>query len=1610
MRHRCSQTFEEVLKAELDVVGDDIPEQGPEGDQIARAHKKQLVGLAFSGGGIRSATFNLGVLQALAGMKLLSRFDYLSTVSGGGYIGAWLIAWIKRRGMKDVAQALRPEWATQPGHSEPGEIHFLRQFSNYLTPKLGWLGADMWTVIATYLRNLLLNLTVLIAAMALVLIAPRITAITFRWLWGHGNYWVWVAPAVLCVVVAMVAITRSLAFFRRKNSDWRTWEQTHEQFEWRDATWIVVEDEEEAANGARDAYWVTRDQTPLGSLGEAVRKHAVYYAKEYGDFVLKAEFTADPKGRSAIAVWCPPDDLDGGHHIHICGPFTEAPVSGAIDGKKPVRPAALRPERNDIEISCVRNTITVRINQETINRVRVSGKTGNGPECFRRGTWEKGWLGLGKSEGVQFHNIRLRSLPSSMTVGGTQDQIQKWIVAPLFVAAFLATYLFCFGDVSPKGPPGVHPMRTILDSTATKIEPWSWAKCALVAGGFTALLILAVRTALVLGEVVRASFGRPERSLRRGGTVVLDILRETASLGVASLLGGLGIRGLYELFLGRTLWEVVAWGTPALIGLTMLVLTIHIGLLGKAMPDELREWWSRLGAWLLIYSLGWVAIFATAFYAEPFFNYLNGYVLKGVSLAWIASTLWGVFAARSATTGQAKSSTVRDLVAQITPYIFIVGLFLFLSWAIALLISALTIKSGTPPPAELFGGYLDRNWQVMDWANLWLSVGAVALAAVLVSAVFSWRLDVNQFSMHLLYRNRLGRCYLGASNRFRRAQPFTGFAADDDFNLWELKDLLEEKEPAEGEAPSKERMTAPYLIINAALNLVGGKELAWQQRKAASFVFTQKFCGYDFPELPPGFSPTPEYAASVSPVTLATAMAISGAAASPNMGYHTSPASAFLMTVFNVRLGWWLGNPRSATWERSSPGNVLASLLRELFGLTSDEGKYIYLSDGGHFENLGIYELVRRRCRFILACDAEEDHSFGFGGLGNAIEKCRADLGVDIEIDVEPIRRRNEQGHTQWHCAIGKIRYSCVDENQPDGILVYLKSSLTGDEPSDVLRYAAENAGFPHQSTGDQWFDESQFESYRELGCHIAKDVFGAVDSLDKLSLLSKEQLFVALNQRWYPPSAATKDYFSRLTAPVIALYEELHTNEHLRFLNEQIYPEWRVLFENTTGADAQKASGRLAEVDAKSLRARLPKDPEQLQAGFYMCCQIIQVMENSYVDLQLEEEYDHPDNRGWMNFFRHWSWAPMFRVTWAITASTYGARFQSFCERHLELKLGGVELHELGAKAPPLDASPSAETETVRESGEDLQDAEAKTASADAPLSTGPKTVSAELIKAVETWLRTKLPLDAALCSRAAAEAARIPVGRGEAISEEAVVEKAESLIRAAVESGRAGDLPPSEAYQAEKDPEWFAAATLVALIRRLADEDECKKWAHLVARFVRVRDRTITKLTFTPEIQGSLNAAEFELLKLFFVYNPKLVKTARIFRFYLVPGKVTEFSSSEPGEAKQPQGEHKSSSTSDELSFPFAFAILAQVTNKQTGAATDSLVYFRVQDHVRRMGLGREALQKMLNKVGGELPVKLYEMHPDAHEVPTSEDRLRFLRLFDSAKAAARQTGRSS
>jgi hypothetical protein len=355
------------------------------------------------------------------------------------------------------------------------------------------------------------------------------------------------------------------------------------------------------------------------------------------------------------------------------------------------------------------------------------------------------------------------------------------------------------------------------------------------------------------------------------------------------------------------------------------------------------------------------------------------------------------------------------------------------------------------------------------------------------------RVDINEFSLNAFYRSRLSRCYLGAA-RFlwgeRRPQRFTGFDGNDDLRLADLGDK-DDGPPA-----------GPLHIVNCALNLGGSSDLALHTRHSASFTLTPYAVGSSYLSKDPsgvkkprllGYQRTAAYGGGGDgQPTLGQAISVSGAAASPNMGYHTSPVVAFLLAVFNVRLGWWFPNPKEAHITTPSPWFSLRYMATELFGSADDKSKYLMISDGGHFENLAAYELIRRRCHLIIISDAECDPELTFGGLGSLIRMCEVDFGVRITLDLKAIRPDQNSNWSRARSAVGEIIYGKDMDGTdiPNGVLIYLKASMTGGEDSAVLQYKASHPDFPHESTGDQFYGEDQFESYRSLGSEMAESAF----------------------------------------------------------------------------------------------------------------------------------------------------------------------------------------------------------------------------------------------------------------------------------------------------------------------------------------------------------------------------------------------------------------------------------------------------------------------------------------------------------------------------------------
>jgi hypothetical protein len=273
---------------------------------------------------------------------------------------------------------------------------------------------------------------------------------------------------------------------------------------------------------------------------------------------------------------------------------------------------------------------------------------------------------------------------------------------------------------------------------------------------------------------------------------------------------------------------------------------------------------------------------------------------------------------------------------------------------------------------------------------------------------------------------------------------------------------------------------APYHLINTTLNVPSSLNAALRERKSDFFLFSKGYTGSPAT----GYFPTGDWRANSAAPDLATAMAISGAAASSYMGLGSMPTLASLLTFLNVRLGFWIRNQKKpSAW--GYPG--FGCLMREMFGvgMTEDE-HWLNLSDGGHIENLAIYELLRRRCKLIISVDGEADPNYTFEGLMTLVRHAQIDFGARIKVDLSDIRPDPKTGYSRSHAALCTIYYA----DGSLGFMIYMKLSVTGNESEMIRRYRINHADFPHQSTLDQFFDEEQFEVYRQLGVHVADGLF----------------------------------------------------------------------------------------------------------------------------------------------------------------------------------------------------------------------------------------------------------------------------------------------------------------------------------------------------------------------------------------------------------------------------------------------------------------------------------------------------------------------------------------
>jgi hypothetical protein len=811
--------------------------------------KVTLSALCLSGGGIRSATFNLGVIQRLAQLGLLRHFDYLSSVSGGGYIAGWLRAWMHRAPGPEGVSSQLARAPADPQAPEPPPLRHLRDYSNYLTPRLGLLSADTWVAAAMILRNLLLNWLVLVPVLTSIVAVPQVALIVASAsvpdpIWGGG-------ALVLAIVLALAG---SVAIYDLRRT---------------------------RGAGQSTILWLCIGPLWLSALC-----------------------------LSCAALW-------------------------------------LRPPFPRLEL-------------------------------------------------ILFSVLWCVLIP-----------LAGWLVA-------LARR---------RAPDGPQPIVSDL--------------AGIVLSGAVAALLLTLLTEVWLPSL-RA---HPRRFVLFAVPILLGLYLLARTLFVA--FASLGERDPRKP--APDLWNA-------------------------ALGNEDREWWARVSGWVLVLSLAWIGTSGLVLGGHTL-DVLGGHLVAAAGGATgLASALLGA-STRTGGGGRTREapSRIREWGLRLLAPLTVAAIVLVLAELSAWAGRQITGRSDLlrPAPPRPYGSVPE----VVETVGLFLIVpfGCTALSWLL-----GWVVNVNRYSGHGFYRNRLVRAYLGASNLERRADPFTGFDRDDDLPLHELAGRPGDR---------------PLSVINTTLNLVNTRNnLAWQQRKAEPFSMTPLHCG-SFRE---GYRRSVDYGGA-NGVSLGTAITISGAAANPSSGYHSSPLVAFLMTLFNVRLGAWLGNTNGhgeRVFRFSGPRHAWKPLFADLFSLTDSKHAYVSLSDGGHFDNLGVYEMVLRRCRLIVASDAGEDPGHDFEDLGNFIRKVRIDLGIPIEFD-QPIRilARSESGGPGLACALGVIRYDAVDQGATPGRLLYLKPTLRAEGPRlpyDVFAYSRASKEFPHESTADQFFSEAQFESYRALGHNLA--------------------------------------------------------------------------------------------------------------------------------------------------------------------------------------------------------------------------------------------------------------------------------------------------------------------------------------------------------------------------------------------------------------------------------------------------------------------------------------------------------------------------------------------
>ncbi len=762
--------------------------------------QQNLVGLAFSGGGIRSATFGLGVLEALKNQNLLKKIDYLSTVSGGGYIGAWLSANCKRATDCDIRVCLtnneikkneiinqfktefsskknayallvigiesesQQEWTvagfnddnqfktvhidenhklakelknrpvlnnandkilnslkkvlpknidkitsidlnaddinkykiielasssinkTAPSHwltkqaDWKKSIHHLRRNSNYLSPKVGFFSADMWTMATIWLRNTLLVQLLLILAVACLLILPRPLFILYQQFlntnlhWGAILAWHWVT--IILYILVVISIASNILRINKPKSKYLM------IYNWKIKFLIAI-------FCLFFAYIIANDNGYSFTVLNSTVSLSIYTKLTIAiSFVLAGFLLLPTLVKIKNLIWS--DDKDLIKQIN----YTQKDVQSYVI----------------LPLLVVSLLFSAILQQFVLNHESLSSMTFGEVFIYSLDKWPISIL-------ITFASLWLLSICSIREPDSTRrDDKIRHLKKSLFVSLLLAPLV-------------------------------------------AAITLQALLSAILLFLTLKCEFCPYEQ------------------------------------------WMFFIWTAPLLLFTLTLVIVILIGMIGRESSDAVREWWGRYSAWLAIYGFCWMVLVAIGIYG-PWLSALlldnNDMWGNGVSLAWIMTTLAGFFASKSSSTNESSTQNsttkLKEIIAKIAPFIFIIGLLIIISTALHLIFVSNTAIEET----EFSANYLRHtHWYVLS--ELKIEVISLVFVMCLISVLLlGYRVDINEFSLNAFYRSRLIRCYLGAT-RFRKNQRqpqyFTGFDKQDDLTMAELIDSNKKQLP-----------------------------------------------------------------------------------------------------------------------------------------------------------------------------------------------------------------------------------------------------------------------------------------------------------------------------------------------------------------------------------------------------------------------------------------------------------------------------------------------------------------------------------------------------------------------------------------------------------------------------------------------------------------------------------------------------------------------------------------------------------------------------------------------------------------------------------------------